>query len=156
MQRADVSFLVDADVPLGARWRLYADDGAGGAIDYATPIRRGRVMPGEPAATGHGLDPRGVTPRGAVRAEGGHGLAPGGQHERGDGSWQLVAETPPRYAGAHRFAFKLLDAMGNESTAAPDVVTVYLNTSPEVPLNVRATSFSGGRLSFGFSPPAQF
>ncbi|MGA1980347.1 MAG: hypothetical protein ABSG99_07300 [Sedimentisphaerales bacterium] len=125
--RARISLLRSQNLPIGATAQIYFDNGTG-EIDYDNPLNDSsiRVWPARQDKAGFGMSRFGVSDFGYDSA-----AAVGfGKGSFGNGQFGLDADTfewvsAPMQAGVYKFALKITDEAGNESSISETIqVTV--------------------------------
>ena len=118
--RVRISFLRSQNLPIGAIAQIYSDSGTG-QIDYNNPLTAGpiKVWPVWQDKAGFGMSKFGASDFGYDSA-----AAVGfGKGSFGNGQFGLDADTfewvsPPMQAGVYKFAVKVADEAGNQSSGS--------------------------------------
>ena len=146
--RAAISWTPNPGLSDDGRYTLHRNDGAGGAVDYATVINTRRLPAYLSAPTERRLYGRGLYPRGGASAHrgwgqggAGRGNGPRGRSPRGFDLDLRTATTPELADATYDMAVVAVDAAGNP-TAAGATAAVTLAGSPEPPTELAADSYS--------------
>jgi len=118
--RVRISMLRDQNLPIGATAQVYFDNGTG-EINYDSPLTDSpiRIWPAWQDKAGFGMSRFGISDFGYDSA-----AAVGfGKGSFGNGQFGLDADTfewtsPPMNAGVYKFAVKITDRVGNESSCS--------------------------------------
>jgi len=118
--RVRISMLRDQNLPIGATAQIYFDNGTG-EINYDSPLTDSpiRIWPAWQDKAGFGMSRFGISDFGYDSA-----AAVGfGKGSFGNGQFGLDADTfewtsPPMNAGVYKFAVKITDRVGNESSCS--------------------------------------
>jgi len=124
--RVKISFLRSQNLPIGATAQIYFDNGTG-EIDYDNPLNGSpiRIWPAWQDKAGFGMSRFGFSDFGYDSA-----AAVGfGKGSFGNGQFGLDADTfewisPPMPAGVYKFAVKVTDEAGDESSSETNAITV--------------------------------
>jgi len=141
--RALVRWLQRQSVPLGGWYNVYGDGGAGGGIDYGSPVnpRPLAAWPDGEGKRGWGLGPWGEGPWGQGQGGVGWGYGPWGLGPWGYGIATVSLVTPLLTDGTYTFAAVPLDPAGNADTPASETAEVLLAGTPKPPGVPTATAY---------------
>ncbi len=143
--RAEISFSVPPSAPAQGYYLLYRNDGAGGAVDYNSPLAQRPIRPwgrGGGAFSGRGIGPRGSGGRGHGYAGFGRGNGPRGYGPRARGAKKITATTPKLADGTYIFAAVAYDPAGNADEPGSRIeATATLAGTPEAPGEISATNY---------------
>jgi len=156
--RAEVRWLQRQTVPLGGWYNLYSDGGAGGGIDYGTPVNA-RPIPAWPDGEGKrgwGLGRWGCGAWGHGEGGVGWGYGPWGLGPWGFGIGMMSHVTGLLADGTYTLAAVPFDPAGNADTPASQTAEVSLAGTPRPPGVPTAAAYDGETgiltLSWALSP----
>ena len=134
-------------LPPAGTFNVYKNDGAGGEIDYDTPVNLRPISawgPGAEGKIGFGLGKFGETAFGFDGPGMGFGIGCFGLGYFGIGADWVTFTTPPLADGTWLFAAVGADEAENETTPATETVTLTLAGTPEPPADLAADSYTSG------------
>ena len=156
--RALVRWLQRQSVPLGGWYNVYGDGGAGGGIDYGSPVnpRPLAAWPDGEGKIGAGLGPAGQGPAGTGLGGVGAGYGAAGLGPAGIGVAAMSLVTPLLSDGDYTFCAVPFDPAGNADTPASETAEVLLAGEPKPPGVPQADSYDDETdtltLSWALSP----
>lgn len=151
--RVRISLLRSQNLPIGAIAQIYFDNGMG-EINYDNPLNDSpiNVWPVWQDKAGFGMSRFGASDFGydSVAAVG------FGKGSFGDGQFGLDADafewiSAPMQAGVYKFALKIIDEAGNESSSEPIQVTVIPAARPAEQVNISSFDKQTNQLVLGIS-----
>ena len=142
--RALLRWAAQIGLPRGGKYRIYKNDGAGGAISYAARINK-RETPAWPTGQGprgcgHGPCGSGGAGHGYYGVGCGNGMA--GQGPCGRGTRTLRARTPKINDGTYDFAIRAVDQNGNQETTGATATSVAIAGTPDPPTDLAASAYA--------------
>ena len=139
-------------VPIDGHYLIYANAGAGGAVDYGTPLTPpARAWPDGEGKIGAGLGPAGYGPAGYGHGGAGAGSGPAGLGMAGIGADWLSLRTDEFDDGDWILAVAGFDAAGNRVTPGIEQPITVAGSPQEPEANPEPQTWTGGVLSVDFS-----
>ena len=148
----DLAWPAQQHVPPGGYYLIYGNDGAGGAVDYDTPLTPPRrAWPDGEGKIGAGLGPAGSGPAGYGHGGVGAGNGPAGLGMAGFGAEWLALRTGEFNDGDWILAVVGFDAAGNRVTPGIEQSIAVAGTPAQPADNPEPSAWATGVLSVDFS-----